>query len=245
MVFSMYFRKYWEFRKIFQIKVVDLIEMHILCCINFYFTGDSFPEKDRQSLEVVIGWGTIRVGVFFDVQTGTQPQWKKPLPLLPKPVFFLTFQTETHPNERRHPSPSTEAPVFSLFPEHIPMKEGTASPCTEIPVFSRVPNTSFLENLIFLGKKWIQRKTVLNTKDVFFYALQCLFEIFFEIPIIYENNWKKPRFYGFFMGFVIEFKFALIFTMIFVISTSKYVIIRSSQGIGGQSYSELYPSFLP
>ena len=53
-------------------------------------------------------------------------------------------------------------------------------------------NTSFLENLIFLDKKWLQRKNVLNTKDVFFYSLQFLLEIFFEIPIIYENKWKKP-----------------------------------------------------
>ena len=67
-----------------------------------------------------------------------------------------------------------------------------ASPCTGIPIFSRVPNTSFLENLIFLGKKRFQSKNVLNTKDVLFYALQLLFEIFFEIPIIYENKWKKP-----------------------------------------------------
>ena len=33
--------------------------MHILSCINFYRTGDSFPEKDRQSLEVVTGWSHI------------------------------------------------------------------------------------------------------------------------------------------------------------------------------------------
>ena len=46
-------------------KFVDLIKVHILCCINFYCTGDSFPEKDRQSLEVVTGWSTITVGVFL------------------------------------------------------------------------------------------------------------------------------------------------------------------------------------
>ena len=100
-------------------------------------------------------------------------------------------------------------------------------PCTGISVFSRVPNTSFLENLIFLSKKWFQRKNVFNTKDVFFYALQLLFETFFQIPIIYENKWKKPWFYGFFMVFVIEFKFAPIFIMIFAISAWKYVHFRN------------------
>ena len=43
------------------------------------------------------------------------------------------------------------------------------------------------------------------------------------------------------MVFIIKFKFAPIFTMIFVISASKYVSIRSSKGIEGQTYSELYP----
>ena len=89
-----------------------------------------------------------------------------------------------------------------------------------------------------------REKNVLNTKDVFFYALQFLFEIFFKIYIIYiiyRNKWKKPLFYGFFMVFIIKFKFAPIFTMLFVISASKYVNIRSSKVIGGQNYSELYP----
>ena len=81
------------------------------------------------------------------------------------------------------PPPSTEAPGFSRHPEYILMKEGTPSPCTGIPVFSCV-----LQNLIFLGNKWFQWKNVPNTKDVFFYVLQFLFEIFFEIPIIYENK---------------------------------------------------------
>ena len=35
--------------------------MHILYCINFYRTCDCFPEKDRQSLEVVTGWGQYRI----------------------------------------------------------------------------------------------------------------------------------------------------------------------------------------
>ena len=29
---------------------------------------------------------------------------------------FYAFQTGTHLNERRHPSPSAEAPIFSRFP---------------------------------------------------------------------------------------------------------------------------------
>ena len=38
-----------------------------------------------------------------------------------------------------------------------------------------------------------------------------------------------------------KFKFTPIFTMIFVISASKYVSIRSYKEIGGQTYSKLYP----
>ena len=71
--------------------------------------------------------------------------------------------------------------------------------------------------------------------------LQLFFEIFLEIPIIYENKWKKPWFYRFFMVFIIKFKFAPIFTMIFIISASKYVSIRSSKKCGGQTFSELHP----
>ena len=119
-----------------------------------------------------------RIPVFSRISSWNIPQKKKaPLPPLPKPPFFHTFQTGTHLNERRHPfplylsprfftpsklehtpmnegtpPPSTEAFVFSLFPEHIPMKEGSPSPCTGIPFVSQVPKTSFLENLIFLGK---------------------------------------------------------------------------------------------
>ena len=43
------------------------------------------------------------------------------------------------------------------------------------------------------------------------------------------------------MVLIIKFKFAPIFTMIFVISALKYVSIRSSKEIGGQTYPELYP----
>ena len=43
--------------------------MHILCYINFYCKDDSFAEKDRQSLEIVTGWGTIWAGSFFSGRT--------------------------------------------------------------------------------------------------------------------------------------------------------------------------------
>ena len=52
-------------------------------------------------------------------------QWNNaPLPPLPKPSFFHVFETGIHPsklkfmhpNERRYPSPSSEAIVFSRLP---------------------------------------------------------------------------------------------------------------------------------
>ena len=33
--------------KSFQKKVVDLIKLHILCCITFYRRADNFAKKDR------------------------------------------------------------------------------------------------------------------------------------------------------------------------------------------------------
>ena len=41
-----------------QTKVIDLIEMHILCLTNFY-DDNIFAENHGQSLEVVTGWGTV------------------------------------------------------------------------------------------------------------------------------------------------------------------------------------------
>ena len=49
-----------KIQRMFRIKIVDLIEIHILCCVNFHLTGDSSPEKDRQNLEVVTGWSLYR-----------------------------------------------------------------------------------------------------------------------------------------------------------------------------------------
>ena len=72
------------------------------------------------------------------------------------------------------------------------------SPCTGIPGFSRAFQIHhFWKILFFLVKKWFHRKNVLNTKDVFFYALQLLFEIFFEILIIFEINGKTMILWGF------------------------------------------------
>ena len=44
------------------------------------------------------------------------------------------------------------------------------------------------------------------------------------------------------MVFIIKLKFAPIFTMLFVISASKYVSIRSSKENRGQTFSELHPN---
>ena len=55
---------------------------------------------------------------------------------------------------------------------------------------------------------------------------------FSKFSLLTKINGKNHDFM-FFMVFIIKFKFASIFTMIFVISASKYVSIRSSKGIGG------------
>ena len=34
-------------------KVIELIELHILCFITFYRGDDSFVEKDRRSLKII------------------------------------------------------------------------------------------------------------------------------------------------------------------------------------------------
>ena len=56
MIFPIHFRKQLVFRKVFQIKVTHLIEMHILCCIDFYlkdektrmlWVHDSFCPENR------------------------------------------------------------------------------------------------------------------------------------------------------------------------------------------------------
>ena len=66
--------------------------------------------------------------------------------------FYCTF-TGMHPNERRPLSPSTEAIVLHVLqPGTDPNEKRHLSLLyTEDPAFSRVPYSSFLENLIFLG----------------------------------------------------------------------------------------------
>ena len=55
MIFSVY---YWckqrVFREDFQTKVIDLIEMHILCCITFYRKDDGLAKKDSRSSEIMM-----------------------------------------------------------------------------------------------------------------------------------------------------------------------------------------------
>ena len=67
---------------------------------------------------------------------------------------------------------------------------------------------------------------------------------FSKFPLFTRINGKNYDFMAFLMIFIIKFKFAPIFTMIFVISASKYVSIRSSKENGNQTFSELYPTNL-
>ena len=53
MVFSAYLREYRLFQKVVLTKVIELIELHILCFITFYHRDDSFAEKDEQSLKII------------------------------------------------------------------------------------------------------------------------------------------------------------------------------------------------
>jgi len=54
-------------------------------------------------------------------------------------------------------------------------------------------------------------------------------------------NPKNVNFWRFFMVFIIKMKVAPIFTIIFVITTLKYVSTRSLKKIRGMGFSEVYP----
>ena len=56
-------------RKVFETKVIELIELHILCFITFYRRDDSFGEKDTQNLETMADSGTIWAGTCFSDRT--------------------------------------------------------------------------------------------------------------------------------------------------------------------------------
>ena len=64
---------------------------------------------------------------------------------------------------------------------------------------------------------------------------------FSKFPLLTKINGKNHNFMGFFMVFIIKFKFAPIFTIIFVISASKYISIRSPETIGLTPFSEVHP----
>ena len=71
---------------------------------------------------------------------------------------------------------------------------------------------------------------------------------FFKFSLFTKINEKSHEFMGFlmvfFMVFFVKFKFAQIFTIIFVISASKYISIRSPKTIGLTPFSEVYPNIL-
>ena len=61
--------------------------------------------------------------------------------------------------------------------------------------------------------------------------------------ILVNINAKNHDFHGVFMLFTMKIGLSAIFTIIFVISASKYVHIESSKEIGEFIYSELHPIF--
>ena len=77
---------------------------------------------------------------------------------------------------------------------------------------------------------------------IFFYELRVLSEFFFSQINIYWSNIKNVKI----VCWVLTLKmiFAPTFIVIFVISKSKYVGIRSFKAIGGVSRSEVHPKMV-
>ena len=73
------------------------------------------------------------------------------------------------------------------------------------------------------------REKMYKTQKMYFFMLYNFYlKYFSKFSLFTKINGKNHDFMGFFITFVI--------------SASKYVSIRSSKGIGGQTYPELYPS---
>ena len=146
--------------------------------------------------------------------------WNTPMkegtpPPLPKPPFFYVFETGTQPDERRHPSPLYRSPCFFT--------------------------SSKLKNTNFLGKYHFQKKRF-KTKNVYLDEVYNFFKKYFaKFCELAEINAKKHDFDSFFCGFSMKIDQSPIFTIIFVISASKYINIVSFKLIGGTTFSELYP----
>ena len=87
-------------------------------------------------------------------------------------------------------------------------------------------------------------KNACNKQCVCWWDLQLLCETFFWILHISWDKPKKPIFLWFFYDFTMKIKFAPIFTIIFVISASKYINIQSLKKIGHTSFSEIHPKWL-
>jgi len=72
-----------------------------------------------------------------------------------------------------------------------------------------------------------------------------VYNLFFSKFLVFlKINMKNHNFYEFFIVFTIKIKFAPTFTIIFVISASKYVNIHSFKKNGSNRFSELYPKIV-
>ena len=101
----------------FQIKVVDLIEIHIFCCKHFLI-GMIFSQK-------------ISGKLIFKCIYPLVSAWCRSLS-----VFYI-LRTEIDSNETKHPSPLYQSHRFFTPSKlkYITMKEGTPPPSTEATIF--------------------------------------------------------------------------------------------------------------
>ena len=106
-----------KLKKMFPIKVVDLIEIHIFCCKHF-FIGMIVSQKISGKY-IIIKEGTPPPSTgarffssskleYITLKEGTPP------PSTRAP-FFHTFQSGIYHNKRRHPAPLYRSLVFSQF----------------------------------------------------------------------------------------------------------------------------------
>ena len=79
-------------------------------------------------------------------------------------------------------------------------------------------------------------------KNMYFYEIyNFLSRYSSKFSLFTEINAKNHDFNGFFIGFTMKIKFAPIFTIIFVISASKYICLRNFKNIRGNCFLKLHP----
>ena len=115
----------------------------IVFCIYLSPRFFTFSKLERTPMKEGTPLSSTEDLVFSDLPKWNAPQWNKASPSpIPKPPFFLAFQTGKNLNDRRQLSSLYRNPHFFTPSKlvHTPMKEGTPPPSTKARVISRLPN---------------------------------------------------------------------------------------------------------